>query len=286
MLSKTYHSQKKQTCLPDLPPMLPVIQASLGCCDGPRLAASVSRAFGLGTLSVHNTDPGVLRRQLQRVRGITPRPVLLAFTAQWDRDAVLDTAVAAGFLHFQAFWWNAPRLVPRIRRAGGTAFCQVGTLSEAREAVELGASVLVAQGTGAGGQVRSPRPALKLVRELRDEFGPDIPIIAGGGFADASDVRSSLAAGANAALFGTRFLLSEESNAPTRDKIRLLKAGEGDLRLDARLMGDWPCSPRRRLLTRSDEDRPSLYAGLGVGRINSLMSAADIVRALASAKAL
>ena len=284
MLSKAYHSPKKATCLPGLPPMFPVVQASLGCCDGPRLAASVSRASGLGTLSVHNTDPATLRRQLWKVRAVTPRPVLLAFTAQWDRDEVLDTAVAAGFLHFQIFWWNAPRLMPRIRRAGGTAYCQVGTLLEARDAVEAGASVLVAQGTEAGGQVRSPRPVLKLVRELRGEFGADIPIIAGGGFADASDVQAALAAGANAALFGTRFLLSEESNAPTRDKIRLLKAGDTDLRLDARLMGDWPCSPRRRLFTRTDEDRPSLYAGLGVGRIKTLMSAADIVRTLAFTK--
>lgn len=281
---KVYRTPKKESYLPGLPPIFPVMQAPLGSCDGPRLAAAVSRAGGLGTLSVHAPDPASLRRQLHQIRAITPRPLLLAFTAQWERDAVLDTAIAEGVRLFQVFWWNGPRLAPRIRRLGGTVFWQVGTKMEARDAIEAGASVLIAQGTEAGGQVRSPRPVLELVRELRDDFGSDIPIVAGGGFADASDVQTALAAGANAAFFGTRFLLSEEANASSRDKARLLKAQQSDLRLDTRLTGDWPCSPRRRLYTQTDEDRPSLYAGLGVGRIRTLLSAADIVRSLASPK--
>ncbi|MBC8134737.1 MAG: nitronate monooxygenase [Fibrella sp.] len=282
---KAYRTSKKESYLPNLPPMFPVMQASLGGCDGPRLAAAVSRAGGLGTLSVWNPDPSELRRKLRQIRIITPRPVLLAFTAQWERDEVFDTAITEGFRTFQVFWWNAPRLLPRILRAGGTAFWQIGTLAEARDATEMGASVLVAQGTEAGGQVRSPRPILELVRELRDEFGSAIPIIAGGGFANTDDVQAALAAGANAAFFGTRFLLSEEANAPRRDKIRLLRAGQINLQLDPRLTGDWPCSPRRRLCTPTDEDRPSLYAGLGIGRIQTLLPAADIVRALTVTKA-
>ncbi len=285
MPNKVYRPLKKENFLPELPPLLPVVQASLGCCDGPRLAAAVSRAGGLGTLSVRSPDPASLRRQLRQIRAITPRPVLLALTAQWESDAVFDTAVAEGARLFQVFWWNAPRLIPRIKRADGIAFYQIGTRGEARDAVEMGASVLVAQGTGAGGQVRSPRPVLDLVRELRDEFGTAIPIIAGGGFADAGDMRAALAVGANAALFGTRFLLSEEANAAPQDKVRLLRAGEADLHLDTRLTGDWPCAPRRRLRMQTDEDRPSLFAGVGVGKIRTVLPALDIVRALTSATA-
>lgn len=281
MLIKAYRTPKKKCYLPGVPPMLPVVQASLGYCDGPRLAAAVSRAGGLGTLTVRNPEPASLRRQLRQIRAVTPRPVLLAFTAQWERDAVLDTAVSEGATLFQVFWWNAPRLVPRIRRAGGMAFWQVGTGTEARDAIDAGASALIVQGTEAGGQVRSPRPVLELVRELRDTFGMSVPIIAGGGFADAGDVKDALAAGANAALFGTRFLLSEEANAATRDKARLLRAEQTDLYLDTRMMGDWPCSPRRRLNARNDEDSPSLYAGLGVGKIRTLLPAAELVRRLA-----
>ena len=281
MLTKSLLRLKKNTLVAAMPAIVPIVQAPLGCCDGPRLAAAVSRAGGLGTLSVHNPDPASLQRELQQVRKVTPRPILLAFTAQWEPDRLLDRAIDQGFSFFHVFWWNGPRLAPRIRRANGEVFWQVGTLAEARDAMEIGATVLVAQGTEAGGQVRSPHPVLELVRQLRAEFGPDIPIVAGGGVADASDARRVLDNGANAVLFGTRFLLSKESNASPRAKAKLLRSKEADLQLDARLIGDWPCSPRRRLRTPTDEDNPALYAGLGIGRIHSLRSAADLVRSLA-----
>ena len=256
------------------------MQASLGRCDSPALAAAVSRAGGLGTFSVHNPAPDWLRRRLEQIKHRTPRPVLLAFTAQWEGDAILETALAHDFRLFQVFWWNGPRLAPRIRRGGGTIYWQVGTIAEAREAVGQGASVLVAQGTDAGGQVRSAHPVAELIAELRTVFGAGVTLIAGGGFADAHDTQAALAAGADAALFGTRFLLSEEANASPQDKARLLRATAADLCLDTQLVGDWPCAPRRRLHTAENHDRPGLYAGAGVARIRVLRSAADIVRRL------
>ena len=235
-------------------------------------------------MSVFNPEPDVLRRQLRRIRAITPRPVLLAFTAPWERDAVLETALTAGFHAVQVFWWNGPRLAPRIRRGGGTVFWHVGTVAEARDAMAQGAAVLIAQGTEAGGQVRSPRPVRELVRELRAAFGATVPIIAGGGFADRRDTRAVLDAGATAALFGTRFVLCAESNTAPRDKVRLLRARATDLCLDTRMVGEWPCAPRRRLRLYGDaDDRPALYAGLGVGRMRSLPDAASLVRRLSPA---
>ncbi|MBC8140186.1 MAG: nitronate monooxygenase [Armatimonadetes bacterium] len=260
---------------------VPVVQAILGDCDSVALAVAVSRAGGLGTLSVNAPDPAYLKRRLKQVRSRTPRPVLLAFTASFEEDAVLDTALQNGFRAVQVFWWNGPRIAPRVRREGGTVFWQIGTVAEARDAVSAGADVVVAQGTEAGGQVRSPRPVLRLIRELREALGEGIPIVAGGGFADKHDTQAALEAGANAAMFGTRFLLSDESNASPRDKTRLLRATADHLQLDSRLVGDWPCCPRRRLRTATDEEVIGLYAGLGIGRVGTLLPAGQIVRILA-----
>ena len=47
-----------------------------------------------------------------------------------------------------------------LRDAGARLICQVQTLSQAREAMEAGADVIVAQGTEAGGNGRSPRAAI------------------------------------------------------------------------------------------------------------------------------
>ncbi len=273
--------RRNRVVLPGVTLSVPVVQATLGACDSVALAVAVSRAGGLGTLCVRAPDPLCLKRKLHKVRARTPRPVLLAFTAPWEEDALLDTALGSGFRMVQVFWWNGPRLAPRIQREGGTVYWQVGTVSEARDAVNGGADALVAQGTEAGGQVRSPRPVLRLIQELRETFGERLPLIAGGGFADRSDTQAALRAGADAALFGTRFLLSDEANAYPRNKTRLLWAMKHQLYLDTNIVGDWPCSPRRRLRTANGTETPDLYAGLGIERINTIMPAGKIVRALA-----
>jgi NAD(P)H-dependent flavin oxidoreductase YrpB (nitropropane dioxygenase family) len=258
----------------------PLVQACLGPCDSPRLAAEVSRAGGLGCVSVHAPEIGLLRRRLEKIRRHTKRPVLAAFTAPYEPEAVLETAFAGGIRHFQVFWWNGPRLAPRIRALGGTVFWQVGTAEQVREALDAGAKVLVAQGTEAGGQVRTPLPLQEVVALVREAAGPEACIVAGGGLATRDDVARILDQGANAALLGTRFLLSEESHCPLTYKTRLARATERDLVLDVRVIGDWPCAPRRRLMNAFGEDVPCLYAGRGIGRISSVLPAAEIVRAL------
>jgi hypothetical protein len=260
---------------------VPVVQAPLGVCDGPRLSAAVSRAGALGCMTVHATPEDQLRRRLAKIRAITPRPVLLAFTAQWQRDSLLEIAIRAGFCHFQVFWWNGPRLAPLIRQAGGTVFWQVGTVLQARDALEVGADVLVAQGTDAGGPVRSPMPLPELIPALNDETAGKLPIIAGGGLADAKDVANVLALGASAALLGTRFLLSEEAQSAPCFKQRLARATADDLQLDPQIRGEWPCAPRRRLCTAFNDDVPDLFAGRGLSRIRNVLPAAEIVRQLA-----
>ena len=257
-----------------------MIQAPLGVCDGPRLAAAVSRAGALGCLTVHEISEARLRRRLSRVRALTSRPVLIAFTAQWQRDNVLEICRDFGFRHFLVFWWNGPRLAPAIRAAGGTVFFQAGTPEQATEAIETCADVLVAQGTDAGGPVRSPYSRERLLEEFLFLSQGRLPVIAGGGLADARDVASVLAAGGAAALMGTRFLLSEEAQAPMLCKSRLRRATENDLLLDKRILGEWPCSPRRYVRTASENDTPALYAGRGLSRINNIAPVADIIRRL------
>ena len=225
----------------------PIVQATLGGCDGPRLAGAVSRAGGLGTLTLAAPSPEQLAVRLARLRQATTRPVLLAFTAEWERDLVLERCLEQGFRHFQVFWWNGPRLIRRIHAQGGVALWQVGTLGQAHEALSHGADGLIVQGTDAGGPVRSPFALTELVPELRALVGAELPLIAGGGLATRTDVQRTLALGADAALLGTRFLLSREAGISLGHKRRLLHARSEQLVLDTRLIGQWPCSPRRRL---------------------------------------
>lgn len=258
----------------------PLVQAPLGACDGPRLAAAVSRAGALGCLTVHATPEVVLKRRLEKIRTATRKPVLLAFTAQWQRESLLEICCEAGFRHFQVFWWNGPRLAPVIQKAGGTVFWQVGTQEQAHDALNVGADILVVQGTEAGGPVRSPHPLHELISLVNQETAGRVPLVAGGGLAQARDVVAVLEAGASAALLGTRFLLSDEANADPHYKSRLARSEADELLLDTRLVGDWPCAPRRRLPTAFDDDVPALFAGQGLTRIRETLPAAEIVRLL------
>ncbi len=258
----------------------PIVQACLGVCDGPRLAGAVSRAGGMGTLTLYAPTVEATRVRLNRLYALTTRPVFLALTAEWEKEEVLDLCLERGFDHYQVFWWNGPRLIRRIHAGGGRVFWHVGTQGQIDEALSYGADGLILQSTEAGGAVRSPYTLDELVPTTRALVDESFPLIAGGGLATGDDVRKTLALGADAALLGTRFLLTREANAPYAHKRRLVQAQAQQLVLDTRLVGQWPCSPRRRLGGATYPDQPSFYAGNGLTRIHDLPSAAEVIRRL------
>lgn len=264
-----------------IPLRVPVVQAVLGECAGTTLIRAVDRAGALPTLAVHGWRPARAKRGYERVRAVVGNRCMIAFTGDWEREEVLDDAFAAGFRLFQTFWWNSERLIPRIRAGGGRVLVQVGSMAQVAEAMARGADALLLQGTEAGGPVRSSVPLADFLIEVRETYGPDPVVLASGGLSDRADLEWVLENGGDAGVFGTRFLVSEESRADRRDKIRLCRASAEALLLDTRLVGPWPCSPRRRLPTVPDVDRPGLYAGLGVGAISGIASVAEIVARIA-----
>jgi nitronate monooxygenase len=101
--------------------------------------------------------------------------------------------------------------VEPVRRAGALVILQVTDLEEARQAVDLGADVIVAQGTEGGGHgARRGRSTLPFVPVVVDLAGP-IPVLAAGGIADGRGVAAALVLGAAGALIGTRFQATAEA---------------------------------------------------------------------------
>jgi nitronate monooxygenase len=193
---------------------LPVVQAGMGGgVSGPALASAVTEAGGLGTLAV----PGAaeVRAGLRAVRERTSRPVavnlLLPFARRphWEAAAEADVVIT---------FWGRP-----VRGTERTWLHQVGSVEEARAARDAGADGVIAQGVEAGGHVRGKLPALDLLERIRAEFA-GLPVLMAGGIATADDVRRALGAGAEAAVLGTRFLLTTESSAHAGYKRRVLEA--------------------------------------------------------------
>ena len=213
---------------------LPVVQAGMGGgLSRHELAAAVSEAGGLGTIAVNGAE--AIRRELAAARALTGRPlavnVLLPFARREWFEAAAEAEVVVTF-------WGGPR-----RRSGGVWLHQCGSVAEARAAHAAGADGVVVQGVEAGGHVRGTRPALGLLEEARTALPRDYAVLLAGGIAERDDVRTALAAGADAAVAGTRFLLSEESRAHALYKERLLGSRETIL---TELFGaGWPAAPHR-----------------------------------------
>jgi nitronate monooxygenase len=103
-----------------------------------------------------------------------------------------------------------------IHKAGVPLFSQVQSVRGAREAVQKGADVIVAQGGEAGGH-GAARGTFALIPSIRDAIG-DTPLVAAGGIADGRGIAAALLLGADAVLCGTAFYVADESLANVKAK--------------------------------------------------------------------
>jgi nitronate monooxygenase len=190
----------------------PVVQAGMGGgLAGPQLAGAVSAAGGLGTIGI--LAPDDLRGAIAAARAMTDRPLavnlLLPFARRGHFEAASDADVVVTF-------WGRPR-----RRTAKVWIHQCGSVDEALAAQAAGADAVIAQGVEAGGHVRGTAPAVELLARVRAAVGDGYPVLSAGGIAERADVAARLEAGADAAVCGTRFLMSEESGGHPEYKERL-----------------------------------------------------------------
>lgn len=213
---------------------LPVVQAGMGggIARG-ELAAAVSEAGGLGTLGL--MPPQALADELRTARSATTKPVAVNLLLNLARAPHWEVARAADVV---VTFWGRPR-----RRSEGVWLHQCGSVDEARRARAAGADGVIVQGVEAGGHVRGTTPAIELLKQVRAVVPDGYPLLLAGGIADAADVRRALDAGAEAAVLGTRFLMSDESGARRAYKQRLMESRETVL---TELFGlGWPAAPHR-----------------------------------------
>src|SRR5690348_15537115 len=123
----------------------------MGGAAGGALAAAVSNAGGFGIVGGAFGDREWLTRELALVAERTAKPWgvgLLTWSVNRDAvDFVLAHRPAAVFLSFG----DPTPYVAAIRTTGARLILQVTDLDEARQAVDLGADLIVAQGSDAGG---------------------------------------------------------------------------------------------------------------------------------------
>ncbi|MEW2915819.1 nitronate monooxygenase [Ruegeria sp. ANG10] len=293
----------------------PVIQAPMAFAAGGALASAVSSAGGLGLIGGAYGDAAWIGQQFDIAADarvgcglitwkLAERPHLL--------DRVLARDPAALFLSFG----NPAPFAPAITEAGVPLICQVQTLRDARQALDCGADIIVAQGADAGGHGEA-RGTFALVPEIADEIArqnSEVLLCAAGGITDGRGLAAALMLGADGVVIGTRFWASHEALVHPRILDRAM-AATGDDTIRTRVVDvirgyDWPGRYNGRVLRNpfiqkwhgsedalkleagvvaanwaaaqeaGDIDVATAFAGEGIGLISSAAPAGDILARL------
>lgn len=226
----------------------PVVQEGLGPYKTVRLAAAVSNAGGLGTVSIPGlTDPNgarVLRDYIEEACSLTDRPFAVNVPAGRDAtgkippfsaayigavvEAIRDPEIARR-LRMITTSAGAPGAVRGLIADSGLIHAhKVGGTRQAIRAAEDGVDVIVASGYEAGGHTHS-RPVHTMVLGPSVCQAVDIPVVLAGGIRDGAGMAAALALGADAVAMGTRFVASHDNTDwhPAYAE-RILRAGEGE----------------------------------------------------------
>ncbi|MCO5104473.1 MAG: nitronate monooxygenase [Burkholderiaceae bacterium] len=267
----------------------PMALAPMALASGGALAAACARAGALGLVGGGYGDLDWTQREYRlALQAAASQRIGIGFiTWKLDEDAsaldwVLDLPAEERPRAVMLSFGDARRYAARIAASGAPLICQIQRLEQAKQALEAGAQVLVAQGAEAGGHGMNGldgRSTLTLVPELADWLAskaPETLLLAAGGIADGRGLAAALTLGADGALLGTRFWATQESLAPLGAKKAALTAGgDGTARsavFDILRRKHWPAPYDFRAL-RNDLHRS------WEGRVDALRAAPEAARA-------
>lgn len=285
----------------------PIFLAGMAAISGPQLVAAVANAGGFGVLGGLRLAPLMLRKWLRETRALTDQPFGVNVVPKFGGPEVFEA-------QFQVILQERPRIlslfyaedysadmIPRAKDAGMIVMVQTGTAALARKAIAHGADIIVAQGSEGGGHLNRGTIGLMSLLPAILDCAQGRPVLAAGGITTRQDVRAAMSLGASGVLVGTAFLASEESNAHPLYKQKILEASTDDTEYRTGYSFGWTYGTPHRVIPNRDKwnvlrlvgggaraidkDRMarklSLYAGQGVGKIHSIVPAAERVAELA-----
>ncbi|MGY8660924.1 nitronate monooxygenase [Bradyrhizobium sp. UFLA05-109] len=294
----------------------PILLAPMDIIAGNSLVTAVSRAGGFGVLGGGYGERAWLEQETAKLNALRA-PFGIGFIT-WSlarRPELLDIALAAHPNAIMLSFGDPAPFASKIKSAGARLICQVQDEAMARQALDAGADVLVAQGTEAGGHGAS-RTTVDLVPAIVDLAAGRVPVVAAGGIADGRGLAAMMMLGASGVLLGTRFYASQEADGADEAKRRICDATSGStvrgIVFDLSRNNVWPApftgrclinDHARRWMGREVElmqnvakvaadyaaakasgnfDVAAVIAGEAVGLIHDIPPAAEIVERIAT----
>jgi nitronate monooxygenase len=252
---------------------VPVQLAPMGGIGTGALIRAVVEAGAMGMAAFPLQPPDAVAKQLDALADVAPLGVNFLVPLLSDPAAV---TIAAERGHLVDFYHASPdpKLVGLARVHGVPVAWQVGSVEDARRAIDAGVDLLVVRGNEGGGRLHGGRPLWPLLFDVLDAVGAVGPVLAAGGIATGRGLAAALAAGASGVRIGTAFVATEESGAHPRYKAALVAAGGGDTVVTEEFSVMWPEGPRPSRVLRS-----ALEAAreLPDGPIGRMQLGADVV---------
>jgi enoyl-[acyl-carrier protein] reductase II len=290
----------------------PIMLAGMGGVSYHHLVAAVSEAGGIGTLGASTMRADELPVEMAKVREQTSKPfgvdLLTALPGQVETG--IQSVIDGGASIFVA-GLGVPREVIDLLHANNILVGSMcGKVRHAISAVASGVDFVVAQGTEGGGHTGTVA-TIALVPQVVDAVGGKVPVVAAGGLFDGRGLAASLSLGADGVWIGTRFIATPEARAVNGYKEALLATAEDGTVISRSFTGktcrvvrnDWtnhfeqhpeellPFPAQAAASARAgvnhlgfptgtevDASREFMPCGQGVGAMDTLVPAAELVR--------
>jgi nitronate monooxygenase len=220
---------------------LPVIGAPMFIVSTPRLVLAQCKAGIVGAFPALNARPAAvlddwlaeITAELAAYRRANPAAKVAPFAVNQivhSSNDRLEHDVALCVKHRVPIIITSLRppaeVVSAVHSYGGIVFHDVINLRHAEKAAAQGVDGIIAVCAGAGGHAGLLSP-FALVKQIREVYSGTI--ILAGAMSSGADVLAARALGADLAYLGTRFIATDEGNAPGAYKQMLVDSGAEDI---------------------------------------------------------
>lgn len=239
----------------------------MGAVSSPELVSASIAAGALGSVGLTGMPVAAVEHHLDALHQRTPGPIAGNFLLPFLEDKAAITACAERARVVDCYHAPPDADVIDLAKSAGALVCwQVGTVEEARAAVDLGSDLLAVRGIEGGGRMHGDRSLWPLLWEILDTVGDRVPVLAAGGIGTGRGLAAALAAGADGVRIGTVLVAAAEAGTHPTYRDALIEATAAESVMTTFFSTGWPGGPHpARVLRSSIAAAQALDAGSTVG---------------------